>query len=226
MARKTVITSLILLLLAVTLSGQVLNLELQNFYDEHKMLKSLQPVNFSYDGSPYLSDQFRNGDIILENGTVFKDIPLRYNAYYDLFEYTIKGNEYALDKSKKYSQFRIDEQTFIYKSYLFNSTEKEGYLEIVSKGNYSLYRIYKVVLKEAEEEGAYKEATRARFVHQKPDYLIGKGDDKIFSIRNKKELLKSFNKLTEPLKKYSGDKKIKLKNEEDYLQLVEFLNSL
>lgn len=228
MRTKTIFSSLILLLLAVTLNGQIqstLYTVNQKVIDDFLFLKSINPVDLVYDGSPYLNDQFRTGVVILENGTVYKDILLRYNVYDDLFEFSIKENLYELDKSKKYSEFRIDDQTFIYQSYLRNSAEKEGYIEIVLKGHYSLYKVYKVNLKDAEKEKPYQEATNAKFYSLMPDYLIGKGDGKIVAIRNKKELIKNFD-LSEPVRNYSGNKKIKFKNEEDYLHLIKFLNSL
>ena len=226
MRRKAFFTSLILLFLAVTLNGQRINPEIQKLYDEHyHRIKMIKPVNFVYDGSPYLYDQFRTGDVIFDDGTVYKEILLRYNVYYDLFEFSIKGNEYALDKSAKYSVFRIGDQTFIYQSYLYDSIEKEGYIEIIAKGNYSLYRIYKIRFKEATAGKAYQEPANAKFTRPKPEYMIGKVDDKIVSIKNEKQLLKNFD-LSKQVKKYSGNKKIKLKNEKDYLKLIEFLNSL
>lgn len=226
MRRKTFFTSLILLFLAVTLNGQTIYPEVQKIIEDHYYrLKTVEPVGFVYDGSPYLDDQFRTGDVIFDDGTIYKEILLRYNVYYDLFEFSIKGHTYALDKSTKYSVFRIGDQTFIYQSYLCNSIEKEGYIEIIAKGYYSLYRIYKVRLKEAEMAKAYQDPANAKFTLQKPEYMIGKDDGKIVSIKNEKELLKNFD-LSEQVKKYSGNKKIKLKNEKDYLQLIEFLNSL
>ena len=72
---------------------------------------------------------------------------------------------------------------------------------------------------------AYQDPTNAKFTLQKPEYMIGKVDDKIVSIKNKKQLLKNFD-LSKQVKKYSGNKKIQLKNEKDYLKLIEFLNSL
>ncbi len=226
MERKIIFTSLILLFLAVTLNGQTIYPEVQKVFDEHYYrLKTAEPIGFAYDGSPYLYDQFRTGDVIFDDGTIYKEMLLRYNVYYDLFEFSIKGHTYALDKSMKYSVFRIGDQTFVYQSYFYNSIKKEGYLEIIAKGNYSLYRIYNVRLKEAEMAKAYKDPTNAKFIYQKPDYLISKDDGKIVSIKNEKELLKKLD-LSEPVKKYSGNKKIKLRNEKDYLQLIEFLNSL
>ena len=223
---KRIKGSLLLIVLCISLpvSAQVMSTELQNFYDDFASKKLMAgPKIEIYDGSPYLNDEFTSGKIILDNGNEYNDILLRYNIYYDQFEFNRDGEELALEKGKYYSCFILGEEYFFYREFFIGNKKIEGYLKRITDGEYSLYIRYSALLREAEKPEPYKEARKAMFIPVKPIYLIGKNDGSIYEIKNSRDFLKNFSYLEEDIRN-NFDKKLKLKKEEDFVNLLNYLN--
>lgn len=226
---RIIILSLILIAgnsLSAYSQVQVISPELQRFYDDYKHLQKFnESAEANYDGSPYLNKEFEPGKIILSNGNEYKDIMLRYNVYNDEFEFSNDNKVLALEKDPQFSAFIIAEKEFYYKKYFLKEKPKEGYLLKLVEGKYSLYLKYNVVLREAEEPKPFQEARKPNFVIQKPSYMIGSEREGIIVIKNLKDFYKYYQDLKGIVKDFAGREKIKLKSEQDYIDLVNFLNS-
>jgi hypothetical protein len=221
-------TNFLLLFVCISLSGfsQVMDVNFQQFYDDFDQLQRFfQTSDSQYDGSPYLNDEFTKGTIILSDGKKYENILLRYNIYNDMFEFQ-KGNEaLSIDKDKHFSCFTYGIYTFKYFEFEYKSKIESGYLEQVIEGDFSLYMKHIVILKDAEESGAYQEATNPTFYSQKPIFMIGNGPDRIVEIKNSKDLNNKFKELEETINNYTGNKKLKLKSKDDFIELINYLNS-
>lgn len=221
-------TKILLLFVCISLSGfsQILDVNFQKFYDDFEQLQKFYSTSDSqYEGSPYLKDEFYKGTIILANGQEYKDILLRYNIYNDMFEFQ-KGKEaLAIDKDKQFSCFILGIYTFKYFEFEYKNKIESGYLEQLIEGDFSLYLKHQVILKDGSDSGAYQEATKPTFYPQKPSFMLGSGPDKIVEIKNSKDLINKFKELEERINNYTGKKKLKLKSRNDYIELVNYLNS-
>lgn len=218
----------LLLLTFISLSGysQIMDVDFQSFYDDFDQLKRFNEYKeISYDGSPYLNEDFEAGKIILADGKEYKRILLRYNVFYDRFEFSRDGQALAIEKDPQFSCFFIGDRIFFYKKFKYKDDIQEGYLEQVVEGDYSLYLKHDIVLREGEEAGAFQETRKPTFVPQKPSFLIGSKDKDIISVKGSKDFLNKFNDLEELIEEYTGSKKLKLKTEQDYIELVNYLNS-
>ncbi len=206
--------------------AQVISTELQNFYDDFASRKMMEgPIGEAYDGSPYLTDEFVSGTIFLANGEEYPDILLRYNVYDDLFELKKEDNIFIIDRQKTDYIFNLGDRIFSYNNYILKGRATEGYLEQLVRGTYSLYAKHIVVFREGEKPEPFKEARKPKFHIQNPDLLIGKDDGSIVEIKSAKDLYDKFNDLEKLIEEYTGNKKLKLKTEQDYIELVNFLNS-
>ncbi len=226
---KRIVFLLLLLLSIISLPAysQVMEIDFQRFYYDFENTKSINKTAYeiNYDGSPYLNDEFQSGKIILADGNEYKDVLLRYNAYSDQFEFNRNNEILAIIKNPQFSEFIFGDHIFCYQRFQIKNEKQEGYLEKIREGNYSLYCKHITILREGEETGAFQEAKKPTFIPQKPLYMIGSKDKGIVPIKGPKDLYNEFQDIEETIDNYTGKKKLKLKSEEDYIELINFLNS-
>lgn len=207
-------------------SSQEVSSEVQRLFDEFNELQVIYPKdNSMYNGSPYQQDLFYPGTITLKNGTSFDKIALRYNVYNDQFEFDKDGKQMAISNPQGIAMISLNHQSFIFDTYISESGSKRGYLEKVIEGPYTLYIKHRVLLRKGEESGAYQAATNPTFVGQKPDHFISFEGSEIIRIKNTDDLLNSIPGIESAIKKYTGKKKLKLKKDEDFINLVTYLNT-
>jgi hypothetical protein len=218
---------LILLFTGSLLNAQILDQNMMNLMDEvdrNKLLRGENTIT-DYEGSPYLSGEFLNGSIELNDERTFKDIPLRYNIFNDNFEVLYEGKEYGLERSARFRQFKIDGRVFMYKAYhLVKNKAINGYLEVLAEGEYTLFCKHNVTFVKAKAAAAYKEAVPATFKRLVPDYLMQDDTGNIVRINSSKDIIEAFPEAEALLKEYSPKGKIKLRREEDFVKLIDFMN--
>ena len=225
---KKIYISLIIILVAFTASAQNLWLgaEGQKFYDELLIRKALKGEVEDYEGSPYMDEEFTEAIVISSDSNIYKGVPLRYNVYNDLFEVKLEDGAYALKRGVIVCEVIMGDHSFIYTLYDYQSVEKEGYLEIIAEGEYSLLKQYQVVFKQAEPVKPYQDARPAIFQTRDPLLYISHGDSKPVFVRNKKYLLDIAGDKGKALNDFMKDNKLKMRSQEDMIKAVEFLNSL
>lgn len=225
---KKLYTMAVLLSLLITSTAQNLWLgaEGQRFYDELLTRKALKGETGSWEGSPYMNEEFTDASIKSSDNKVFEKVPLRYNVYYDLFEVQMEDAVYNLKRGGIVSEVKLPGHSFIYTKYDYLSTEGEGYLEILSMGAYTLLKKYQVVFKEAEPAQPYMDAKPAMFQHRDPLFFIAHGDNQPVFIKNKRSLFEIAGDKEKAINDYIKDKRLQIKNEEDIIKAVEFLNNM
>jgi hypothetical protein len=213
----------------VTCTGQgEVGAQIKNFHNAFKMSNNefKTAKDLDYDGTPYLEKEFLPGAITTPDNVKYIGVDIRYNIYSDNFEFNQDGVAMSLEKSSRWPKFEVNDQLFEYKPYSYKSASTKGYLETLVDGKYSLHLKYTVVLKEAEEPGAYSEATKALFYSLRPETMIGNDGKEIIIVLNAKDLLREFPETESLVSDYSKGKKLKLKKKDDFIALVEYLNSL
>lgn len=224
--KRKIYISIIALIVSLGINAQVLNNDMIRSMDEFNELKRIFPKdNSSYKGSPYLNDSFVTGNIEMKDGKTYNNILLRYNIHNDQVEFKNKSETIAIDNPNKIAIIRIDKQEFYYFSFYENEELKKGYLEMVSNGKYALYLRHRVILETASKDGAYHKATKPTFHLQKPNYFIARKDSIPVKVKSADDILSAYKDLEENLKKYTGKKKLKLKKEEDFINLLNYLNT-
>jgi len=226
---KTIYLGIFLMACTVSLAAQNLWLgaeEGQKFYDELIIRKALQGDDASYEGSPYMDEEFAEATIVSSENTVFKKVPLRYNVYYDRFEVQLDEGVFNLKPGGVVSKVNLQGHNFIYITYDYQSTEGEGYLELITEGRYTLYKQHKIIFKKAEPAQPYQEAKPAMFQERDPLFYVKYGDNQPLFIKNKRDLEEIAVDNEKALKDFIKDNRIKVRDEEDMVKVVEFLNEL
>jgi len=225
---RKIFIGLIIFLFAFSASAQNLWLgaEGQKFYDELLLRKSLKGEYGKYEGSPFLNEEFGEATVISSENEVFEKVPLRYNVYSDLFEVELEEGVYNLKRGGMAARVKLDDRDFVFTFYDYQSTEREGYLEVLIEGYYSLYKKYQIVFQEAEEAKPYQEAKPAAFQERAPLFYISSGENKPVFVKTKKNLLDIAGDKEQELKAFIKDSKLKIRDEADMVKAVEFLNSI
>ena len=225
---KRLYIGIVISFIVITATAQNLWLgaEGQRFYDELLNRKAVKGEIESYEGSPYMDEEFTEATIKSSDNQAYEKVPLRYNIYYDLFEVQIEDAVYNLKRGGIVAEVSLPGHSFIYSRYEYLSTEGEGYLEPVEKGTYTLYKKYQVVFKEAEPAQPYQEKKPAAFEKRDPLFYVAYGDNKPVYIRNKKGMLDIAGANEKALNKFIKDNRIKIRDEADMVRVVKFLNNM
>jgi len=223
---KKISLSIVFALMALGATAQNLWLgaEGQRFYDELLNRKMVKGETATYEGSPYMNEEFTGATIVSSEDQVFTEVPLRYNVYYDLFEVEMEDAVYNLNRGGVVAKVEIDGHIFIYTEYDYQSSRDEGYLEVLIDGPWSLYMQHKVVFREAVPAKPYQEEEPASFEERDPLFYVSHGDEPPVFIRNRKALLELAGNKEKELNSFLKDNKLRLRNEDEMRQAVKFLN--
>ena len=192
--------------------------------------KKLSAAEQNFQGSPYTSEVFLPTTLYYgeENlGPLF----YRYNAYNEEIEIKKSNLEEegirALGRDKKISLLvngkRMGFKTFIDKKGL----TQNGYLTLLQEGKYSLYQRTDVKYTEGQKaQNSFVPPIPARFSQFTEYYLENEGNNRIdeLELSNRKLIKLVSDEDKEPLKQFLKENKIKISNEQDTFQVLEFLN--
>ncbi|MEK9613331.1 MAG: hypothetical protein VW080_05335 [Flavobacteriaceae bacterium] len=183
-------------------------------------------------GSPYFEENFQKAQVEYFGNVLKDEIYLRYNAFSDEMEMSSipnpKSSDNILIKNNKVSCV-MDGSTYRYLGFIKeNQPPSVGYVKELFKGKvFSFYE---------RKSKAYMEATVARTSLERsfPARFVDK-TDYFYSIENGSlmEVKLSKKKISSALKSYSGEiksflsnSKMKLKNPEEVIQLLNYLETI
>ncbi|MEO0571768.1 MAG: hypothetical protein AAF039_08685 [Bacteroidota bacterium] len=190
-------------------------------------LNKLDYTDDSIEGSPYMSNTFAPGQLYYGDEAV-GDIYYRHNAYNEEIEIKQTNSEAAsilgLSKDKNI-RLVANGKSMSFKTVVDkNENTKNAYLMLLIDGDYKLYKHLYVTFKEAKRaENSLVKSTPAKF-SQSTQYFLEKPSanriDQIELSNKKIAQLVGNNELNKFLK----ENKLKVKNENDLIKAVNFLN--
>lgn len=186
-------------------------------------------------GTPYFIKEFRSGTIIDRSGRERK-VFLKYDTYKEEIELFNDGQTLMIDKNV-YPKFTIE---FIEESlgkrirYTFSNEiqipgyKKSKYSLVLSKGkNVKLVKVYNTILNESQDQGYGGTVTPHWFQTQEIYYLL-KASGEAIEIKksNNKSVLKALGGAeSAEVKAFLKQNKIKIRKEEDLIQVANFLDT-
>lgn len=185
-----------------------------------------QAYNSSIEGSPYLNDEFTNGQLFFE-GKLYKNLLLRYNIYEGHFEFKKDDEILYLDPFlSQVDTVWIGSEKYIFSAYKKANDIKKSYMHLIYNGSCQLLTLKEVTLLQAEQTSGYEDPKPARF-HQGPDDFYIKTPGNIAAeFKNKKSIDDIFGEKSDKLNTYAKKNKLKLKNMEDIIQLCQYYDGL
>lgn len=184
----------------------------------------------SVEGSPFLYEKWNKGTVTLDNGTIYKDISLKYDQVRDVLLFESKGGE-AFEFVNKVKSFKIvTAESGENKERVFRSGYKQGndikennFIEVLAVGKVELL---KKTTKQILEESSYESALKKKNIHAKESHYLSDGTALSKIKMNEKSLLTALKDKDAELNEYLKKNNLKIKKEEDVLQLVNYYNSL
>ncbi|ASB50932.1 hypothetical protein [Alkalitalea saponilacus] len=230
---KTTILSTFFLFLKIAICAQSSIIgDLNRLIDQHKLenrrARAIADDRYSQiDGSPYLNEDFKTGVVVINDTLIFEDIPMRYNIFSDRIEYKNDQDQVLeLDTRRinKYD-FKIDDLHLSLKEYTDGDLVLFGLLEVLEKGEVTLYRKYHVEMQEATPPKGFQEARPNRFVRRNDKNLISIGDDLPMMINNRRDFNGIIELIDADLDSYLRNNKVRFRSEDSILELVSYINS-
>jgi len=224
--------SKVLLLLTTLLTFSISNaqtvLSLSDFSREVGLIHQREAGQRAPDinGTPYLNDEFELGAVIVSDQLIYNGIPLRYNIFNDQIEF--KSNKdlvLALDKAETYKEIQIEKKRFVYASATKGKLEVSGFFEILEEGQVCLLKKYDMALTAPQPPGGFKDAVPASYDLRPANYFLKIGDSNL-GFSNEKELTALLQDHQKELESYIKNNKLKVRKEEDLLQMIKYYNSL
>ncbi len=178
------------------------------------------------EGTPYLNDQFVEGEIIFGESNRTK-VPVRYNIFQDLMEYQQNGKALALDPSKKIREVKMGDEIFIVDKYNLEGKSKLGFLSLLDTGKMTL--VSKKIVKYQEplkNRGLDGGDLPAKFSRSSDAFFYRIGEGELKEVGNLKELIAGLPDKQEEIKQFAKKEKISPKKQEELRKLVRYYNSL
>ena len=228
MGNKIILILIISLIFGGTTLSQlspVSDLEFKRFQLDFRLARSFdEEAPPAYDGTPYLFEEFTGANIILKAGKGYEGIPMNYNIHNDDFEFMMEGVSYALGNNDIVRYIRINERSFFYLTYTYNSAEITGYLELVADGNYRFFKKHRVIYTEPQPTSGYVEAQPAKFSPRSPDYFIELADGRIAYFNKLNDIEGMLPEKGNRIKDFIKEHKLKARREDDIIKLAGFIN--
>ena len=181
----------------------------------------------NYIGTPYLNDNFIDGELYFNKEYLFQKLPLRYNIYNDVLEFMnrSKGIAYDIDPTIKIDKAVIGNDIFVVDSIQLGKKIKSGYFILLSQGKVTLLKKLKVTLIPAQPAKLYSEATPPKFARNVDTYYARIGKNLPVRIKKIKDIINIINDKKKALSDYAKKEKLSSKPE-DFIKLADYYESL
>ncbi|WP_103071007.1 hypothetical protein [Aquimarina sediminis] len=209
------------------------NLKLDDLFNQVKKL-SKEDILANIKGSPYLSENFTQGDVYFEADPVGK-LYMRYNAFSDEIEVKKNTNDKdysALIKSKLIN-CNLNQQQLIYSTYKpIDKMAEEGYLISLTNpsNSYTLYKRIKTIFKDrgVEQATSLSKVSEAKFSTFTTYYLLAKDSKEAKQLPKKQKKISSLfpEQDRSVISDYIKEQNINPKKEKDLIKLINFVNGL
>ncbi|WP_219223729.1 hypothetical protein [Pedobacter antarcticus] len=203
-----------------------------NTYAQHVFVNDNQGkavVEHKYEnliGSPYLYDTWDPGIVKLVNGSVLKDVDLKFDMVNDILLFKgKKGETLQFVEPVKEFTFSGPEKHKIFRAG-FESTKNtagNAFYEVLFDGNVKLLKRAKKVIIESK---GYNSATVTKNVDLVEKYYYVDANGKISEFKSgKKQILGLFNNKAKEVEKLISDEHLDLKNDADLVKIFQYYNS-
>jgi len=177
-------------------------------------------------GSPYLDDQFSPGTVVSTDGSVYNDLPLRYNGYSDDLEFK-KGNKtYNIQPKTRVKRAEFGGKIFSCLPFEDAGKTNNGYFEIKVEGKASFLIRYSVKFFEKEQVKPFADPKPARFEGKEKSYYVTIDGNVAKQILNKKGLIGLFGQKKDEMESYISKNKLSIREDESLSKIISYYNNL
>ena len=206
-----------------------------NALDNFEIISMMDRVNTNWiqndmeepiDGSPYLKEEFKKGEIVLIDNTILSDVLLRYNIYNDEIEYQNKGINYIIGTKHLVKNLKLEDEIFVVDIYKSSIGEKQGYFTMLADGEVKLLRKYTMELTDRVPAKAMRDPEPRKFVRQKDLFFIKVRQQNVYEFSSVKKLIEFLGDHQDELKSFVKKEKISSRNPRELTKFIDYYNTL
>ncbi len=228
MMRKNIFSVFMLLCLApisLFAQGTFEAMDLKTFVGRHNWNKTINPSSAEFQGSPFLNEAFKPGEVYYDGKYKISDLPLRYNLHNDEIEYKQKNVIMAFADPNSIDKVVIGDQVFLY----IKQDKKgpiSGFVHMWNDRFPTILTKMKVDFFEKEEAKPYVDPKPARFERGYDKHFLMKSQNEIEKIVSVKKLIKSLGKHQSELSAFAKKEKISANDPDELAKLIDFFYGL
>jgi len=179
-------------------------------------------------GNPYVDEEFREGEILFKDSTIYKGIGMRLNHNNDQIEFQQDGQILAIPNPEDLISVSFGNHLFRFEKYTKGKKILSSFFEVLVSGRTNLlYRRESIIKREQLPPTEMSGGNYRDYLRTVDDYYIKKEGEPAFLVNNTpKSILKALPDKKTELKKYIDQNNLKIKKEEDLKALVEYYNSI
>ena len=180
-------------------------------------------------GTPFLSEEFLFGVMVLHDGTQIDGQKYRYNIHADEMQFILRDDTVAIYQPLKIRSVELGEQKFIYDLRLVGIDQMEaGYFEVLSEGKADLLVRRLVRMEKDEYVPTYMGGGGSKNYIYKHSrfYYIKMGDLTARKIYNKRDMYKAMADKKSEVSRFVKKNKLKMRKEEDLIEIISYYNKL
>ncbi len=177
------------------------------------------------DGSPYLSEDWQKGSILMKNGDTIVSIPLRYNVFKDEMQFQNEDKAYAIGSPDSIKKLMLGDLSFVYLGYNEDKKLKKGFFEELSKGSACLLQHHYPVILPANYNVALNVGNKNDQLSLKKKFFLKKDNNVIEIDKKGKNFVSAFNLKGKDIQKYVKDNNLSFNKETDLIQITNFANA-
>jgi hypothetical protein len=179
------------------------------------------------DGTPFLSNEWKYGAIVLANGKTFRNEHVKLNLLEGKLHYKeLDGSELvAINPVREVILENPDggkPMKFVHGSFFTENDLGSVWLQELNEGPVRVYKLHK---KDVKEFKAYSSATTELYVTDEKRYYLLSGNH-LQKIKKLKDITSLLNTKSNELSRFIREEALKDKAEADMARLVEYYNSL
>lgn len=177
-------------------------------------------------GNPYLNPQFREGSLMISDGTILDNCLFRYNMFTDQIEYLSEDVVYEVSPKSKVKRATTSNLTLVFLTPKINGKQQEGYFEVLLDGKITVYKKYSVKFIPPIPASPYDESRSAHFGLPENTFYVANSSGGFEIVKTKKGLVKFLVNKKSEVSGFISESGLSVNNESDLLKIVRFYNSL
>ena len=177
------------------------------------------------EGSPYLAEEFKKGEVYYGGKYKVPNVPLRLNLYNDQFEYKEKNTVMAFADPKVIDKIVLEDEVYIYIEKNVGS-DVDGFVKMWNAELPGVLTKMKTLFKDKEEPKPFEEPKPDRFERTLDKHYIMMSKEEIKKISSVKKLIKYLGNHTDELSSFAKKEKISSGDPEELAKLLDYYNEL
>ena len=205
-----------------------INKQIVDNLDRLAYLKSLDPQEFVYEGSPYYNENFVKGDLYYGKNWRYPDVLLRYNIFNDEIEFLLEDKDqvYAIVPEKQITKIVMREDTFVVAEAPEGAQLVSGFYKKLAGGKVDLLAKMHVTFREKQPDKGFVKPDPAKFMRMKDLYYLHKENEDVYRVSNIKKAIEYIGEKEDELEKFAKKEKISAGNESDLIKFMAYYYSL